>query len=69
MFAEYIVILADDQLTLAAKGLLATNLLPNFKLAGVAIGNGWIDGFEQYPAYVDFAYEKGLIKKDSAVRC
>ncbi|KAG8720448.1 Cell death protease [Ceratobasidium sp. 395] len=32
-------------------------------LRGVAIGNGWIDGRSQYPAYVDFALEKGLIKR------
>lgn len=29
----------------------------------MAIGNGWIDGRHQYPAYVDFALEKGLIKR------
>ncbi|KZW04158.1 carboxypeptidase KEX1 [Exidia glandulosa HHB12029] len=31
-------------------------------LQGVAIGNGWIDPLTQYPAYVDFAVTKGLIK-------
>ena len=29
------------------------------------IGNGWISPGEQYPAYLSFAYEKGLVKKDS----
>jgi cathepsin A (carboxypeptidase C) len=28
---------------------------------GVAIGNGWVDPFYQYPAYNTFAYEKNLI--------
>lgn len=37
-------------------------------LKGIAIGNGWIDPKQQYPGYVDFAYEKGLIKKDTPVR-
>jgi carboxypeptidase D len=36
-------------------------------LKGIAIGNGWIDPKQQYPGYVDFAYEKGLIKKDTPV--
>jgi carboxypeptidase D len=36
-------------------------------LQGIAIGNGWIDPKQQYPGYVDFAYEKGLIKHDTPV--
>jgi len=31
----------------------------NFK--GLAIGNGWVDPYEQYPAYVEFAYSNSLI--------
>ena len=34
----------------------------NFK--GVAIGNGWVDPYNQYPAYADFSYENGLISED-----
>lgn len=34
-------------------------------LNGVMIGNGWIDPKNQYPAYLPFAYEKGLIKQGS----
>ncbi|KAL7416128.1 Alpha/Beta hydrolase protein [Mrakia frigida] len=45
-----------------ADALLNTPHLPNFPLKGIAIGNGWIDPREQYPGYVDFAYEHGLVK-------
>jgi carboxypeptidase D len=31
------------------------------------IGNGWISPPEQYKAYLSFAYEKGLVERDSAV--
>jgi len=31
------------------------------------IGNGWIAPEEQYMAYLSFAYEKGLVKRDSDV--
>lgn len=30
------------------------------------IGNGWIDPYNQYPAYVDFAYQTKLLDKDGA---
>jgi len=30
-------------------------------LQGVAIGNGWVDPYDQYPAYVEFALENKLI--------
>jgi len=33
----------------------------NFK--GMAIGNGWVDPYLQYPAYATFAYENGLVGK------
>jgi len=33
----------------------------NFK--GLAIGNGWVDPYVQYPAYAKFSYENGLISK------
>nr|ODN91244.1 pheromone-processing carboxypeptidase KEX1 [Cryptococcus depauperatus CBS 7841] len=48
-----------------ASSILSTPFLPNFSLKGIAIGNGWIDPIEQYPGYVDFAYEKDLIKQGS----
>mmetsp|Transcript_24516 Transcript_24516/g.24109 ORF Transcript_24516/g.24109 Transcript_24516/m.24109 type:complete len:185 (+) Transcript_24516:131-685(+) len=40
----------------------ATDVPVNFK--GVAIGNGWVDPYNQYPAYADFAYENGLVDED-----
>ncbi|ORY34995.1 Alpha/Beta hydrolase protein [Naematelia encephala] len=48
-----------------ADALLKTSSLPHFNLIGIAIGNGWIDPKEQYPGYVDFALEKGLLKPDT----
>lgn len=30
------------------------------------IGNGWIDPYSQYPAYVDFAYQTKLLDKDGS---
>lgn len=38
-----------------------------FRLKGLMIGNGWIDPRNQYPAYLPFAYETGLVKTGSAV--
>lgn len=29
------------------------------------VGNGWIDPFHQYPAYLDFALQAGVIKEGS----
>ncbi|QRV72368.1 Serine carboxypeptidase [Ceratobasidium sp. AG-Ba] len=53
---------AGQYIPYIADALLKTSS-PKAPLRGVAIGNGWIDGRNQYPAYVDFALEKGLIKK------
>ncbi|VBB76124.1 Putative Carboxypeptidase KEX1 precursor [Podospora comata] len=36
-----------------------------WNLAGLLIGNGWISPPEQYEAYLQFAYEKGIVKKGS----
>lgn len=36
-------------------------------LRGIAIGNGWIDGRRQYPAYLDYAVKHGLIEENSDV--
>jgi len=52
---------------LPADAILKSDIRPSVSLVGVAIGNGWIDPREQYQGYVDFAYEKGLIKQDTKV--
>lgn len=36
-----------------------------WKLRGLLIGNGWISPVEQYQAYIDFSYEKGILTKNS----
>lgn len=36
-----------------------------WNLQGLLIGNGWISPYDQYEAYITFALDKGLIKKDS----
>ncbi|WWD20051.1 hypothetical protein CI109_104524 [Kwoniella shandongensis] len=46
-----------------ADALVKSTEFPDYPLKGIAIGNGWIDPIQQYPGYVDFAYEKGLIKE------
>ncbi|CAE6396838.1 unnamed protein product [Rhizoctonia solani] len=55
---------AGQYIPYIADALLKTSS-PSAPLRGIAIGNGWIDGRSQYPAYVDFAVDKGLIKRDS----
>lgn len=50
-----------------ADAILKSSLDPPVALQGLAIGNGWIDPREQYQGYVDFAYEKGLIKAGTVV--
>ena len=37
------------------------------KLKGAAIGNGWIDGRNQYPAYLEYAVKYGLVEENSDV--
>ncbi len=34
---------------------------PKINLVGAAIGNGWVDPYDQYPEYVTFALENNLI--------
>ncbi|KAL9052073.1 MAG: hypothetical protein Q9162_005644 [Coniocarpon cinnabarinum] len=36
-----------------------------WNLAGLLIGNGWISGPDQYPAYLKFSYEEGLLERGS----
>jgi len=59
-----VVVSRTDNVASAIINSTSTN---EINLKGIAIGNGWIDPKQQYPGYVDFAYEKGLIKKDTPV--
>jgi len=48
----------------------ANEVLDNLRevpLAGIAIGNGWIDSRTQYPAYIEYALKVGLFKEGSDV--
>ncbi|KAI1260881.1 Alpha/Beta hydrolase protein [Xylariaceae sp. FL1019] len=36
-----------------------------WNVKGLLIGNGWISPNDQYPAYLSFAYEKGIVQKGS----
>ncbi|KAK3670525.1 Cell death protease [Recurvomyces mirabilis] len=38
---------------------------PAWNVSGLLIGNGWISGPDQYPAYLQFGYEAGLITSGS----
>ncbi|KIJ69816.1 hypothetical protein HYDPIDRAFT_104447 [Hydnomerulius pinastri MD-312] len=46
-----------------ADGILKSSL--NIPLRGVAIGNGWIDGRNQYPAYLEYAVTHGILDANS----
>ncbi|KAF5321764.1 hypothetical protein D9619_000585 [Psilocybe cf. subviscida] len=46
-----------------ADAILSSNLA--IPLKGAAIGNGWIDSKQQYPAYLDFAVKNGMIEDKS----
>ncbi|KAF3936640.1 hypothetical protein ABW19_dt0203395 [Dactylella cylindrospora] len=39
----------------------------HWNVAGLLIGNGWIDPRSQYPSYLEFAYQEGLIQRDSDI--
>ncbi|KAF8316977.1 alpha/beta-hydrolase [Cantharellus anzutake] len=52
---------AGQYIPYIADAILKTARLPT-RLRGAAIGNGWIDPFSQYPAYVDFAIKEKLLK-------
>ncbi|KAF3760867.1 hypothetical protein M406DRAFT_99401 [Cryphonectria parasitica EP155] len=60
---------AGQHIPYIAKHILERNkkagITHKWKLGGLLIGNGWISPQDQYQAYIDFAYEKELIKKGS----
>ena len=36
-----------------------------WNVSGLLIGNGWISGKDQYPSYISYAKEAGLVKEGS----
>ncbi|KAK4541290.1 hypothetical protein LTR36_008206 [Oleoguttula mirabilis] len=55
---------AGQHIPYIASAILDRNALNSahaWNLSGLLIGNGWISGPDQYPAYLQFAYEAGLI--------
>ncbi|KDQ64208.1 hypothetical protein JAAARDRAFT_166238 [Jaapia argillacea MUCL 33604] len=46
-----------------ADAIMRSNL--HIPLKGVAIGNGWMDGRNQYPSFLDYAVKHGLIEVGS----
>ncbi|THG98100.1 hypothetical protein EW026_g4029 [Hermanssonia centrifuga] len=46
-----------------ANAILDSDL--NIPLRGAAIGNGWMDGMTQYPAYLDYAVKHGIVEENS----
>lgn len=44
----------------------ALNRQNSWNLSGLLIGNGWISGPDQYPSYINFAKQAGLVKDGSA---
>ncbi|KUI55388.1 Pheromone-processing carboxypeptidase kex1 [Cytospora mali] len=62
---------AGQHIPYIAKHILERNKKPGvahvWPLKGLLIGNGWISPAEQYDAYLDFVYEKGIVKKGSEI--
>ncbi|GAA5845127.1 hypothetical protein JCM11251_008003 [Rhodosporidiobolus azoricus] len=55
---------AGQYIPYIAQAILASSRVST-RLKGLLIGNGWIDPYNQYPAYLDFALQAGVIKKGS----
>jgi carboxypeptidase D len=62
---------AGQYIPYIAKHILQRNKQPTtphtWNLSGLLIGNGWISPPEQYEAYLQFAYEKGILQKGTDV--
>lgn len=56
---------AGQYIPYIASAILNSKLPTASNLEGLLIGNGWIDPWNQYPAYLDFALDAGVIKKGS----
>lgn len=55
---------AGQYIPYIADAILKAPRLPT-KLRGMLIGNGWIDPYNQYPAYLEFAVKAGVVKAGS----
>ncbi|KAK6499563.1 Cell death protease [Arthrobotrys musiformis] len=60
---------AGQYIPYIAKAIVERNRVNprKWNLAGLLIGNGWIDPKSQYPAYLEYAYSAGLVKRESNV--
>ncbi|GAA5899241.1 S10 family peptidase [Sporobolomyces salmoneus] len=56
---------AGQYIPYIASAILNSRLPTSQHLSGLLIGNGWIDPWNQYPAYLDFALQAGVIKPGS----
>lgn len=60
---------AGQHIPYIARSILDRNkknvLASQWNLKGLMIGNGWISGPDQYPSYLKFAYQNGLIEQGS----
>ncbi|GAA5958162.1 hypothetical protein JCM21900_002928 [Sporobolomyces salmonicolor] len=56
---------AGQYIPYIASAFLSSRLPVASHLKGLLIGNGWIDPWNQYPAYLDFALQAGVIKAGS----
>lgn len=71
VFPEYLIMdtylggesYAGQYIPYFAEAILSSNL--NIPLRGAAIGNGWMDGRRQYPAYLDYALKHGIVELGS----
>ena len=57
---------AGQYIPYIADAILKAPRLPT-KLKGMLIGNGWIDPYNQYPAYLEFAVKAGVVKAGSDI--
>ncbi|EGX46187.1 Cell death protease [Orbilia oligospora] len=60
---------AGQYIPYIAKAIVDRNRVnpQKWNLAGLLIGNGWVDPKSQYPAYLEYAYSAGLVKRGSDV--
>ncbi|CAM1500707.1 Fc.00g098690.m01.CDS01 [Cosmosporella sp. VM-42] len=61
---------AGQHIPYIAKAILERNKNTKkepWNLKGLLIGNGWISPYDQYEAYITFAVQKGIVKKDSDI--